>query len=284
MSSELHENIEHHDFRETDNVQLLTETESKVKHSSEIAETSFSDTLESIRDKYSESIPVEQEIRMDAEQEIAMPHVLSVEEYHNRFPELDITVAGHCNAEGNIYLKEGNDDVVRHVTTHETMHFASFREINADAESETVYRCGLRETRLSRTGEITDQNRGINEGFTELYTLRELGARGDDEAVTAFVSYPEAQGYAIGLESAVGRETVERAYFGGELQALKEEVTRLNYGDESAWKYFSEDVDTVEYGDDPDEVRAAKARLSIRQAIMESFKEQEQQEHFSVNH
>lgn len=243
--------------------------------SAEAAENAFSETLEDVRSRYGASIPESQRARMEAGRENAAPRVMSVREYHEQFPGADISVLGHCDSEGRIYLKEGDDGGIRHVTTHETMHFGSYREVYADPSGETVYRSGLRETRVNGGETVADQGRGLNEGLTELYTLRTLEARGDTEAAQSFRAYPEARGYAAALEDAVGSETLERAYFGGELTPLKQEVCRLNYGDEQAWREFSEDVDTVEYSGDAAETRAARARLAFREALMASFREQE---------
>ena len=154
--------------------------------------------------------------------------------------------------------------VIEHVSVHETMHLCADRqEINME-NGDTKLVSGLRETTFHEDGRITDKNEKINEGITEMYTMRELRSQELDDASESIVSYPEARVWAERLEKLVGQENVEAAYFGTDKKSIEREFNRLSGNDESAWNRFSKDIDVVENSQDMDEIRHAKERLFIQ--------------------
>ena len=98
--------------------------------SQEIAEQTCSETMEQVLTSFKDIMPEEQLVRIDIETELYKPSVMSSEEYAQRFSETDPSVLGHCDETGKIYLKYSAPEVIRHVATHETMHSASFQEVN----------------------------------------------------------------------------------------------------------------------------------------------------------
>ena len=66
------------------------------------------------------------------------------------------------------------------------------------------------------------------------------------------------------IEGLVGEERLAEAYFGGRKAELEREFNRLNNNDETAWRSFSRDIDIVEYGNNLEEIQAARVRLALR--------------------
>ena len=242
----------------------------------EISEGTYRETIENVISRYGEVMPEEQLERIEREKEAYKPIVMSAEAYHRQFPDVSPSVLGHCDAAGRIYLKEGSPDRINHVTTHEALHLTSYKEIDNRNGSSRFYQTGIREVGHDLTGIIEDRNRGLNEGVTELYALKEMMNRGEISSAESVCAYPEAQVKAYQLERIVGSEVMQKAYFGGDVEQLKAEVNRMSFGDERAWDRFSENVDKVTYGKDPEEIRRAKQILTLQMAKMTAFKEAEQ--------
>ena len=242
---------------------LITEKNDGLSESRETSEIAFTNTVEHISQEYESYISELDKARLNESIERSRPEVMTEIDYITRFPENDFNVLGHFDpVNEKIYIKDNNNEVLRHVSSHEAVHLCSHNEITSDNEGHTVVRSGIMETAIGEDG-IFDRNRGLNEGLTEMYALRELKAQGDTEAAGSITSYPEASGYAYMMEDIVGREAVADAYFGGNIEQLRTEFIRLNDNDETAWESFSKDVETVEYGTDNVEITSAKTRLSI---------------------
>lgn len=236
--------------------------------SQEVSDRSFHETVEHVTTEFKDVIPAEQTGRIEREVSQKGPEVMSPEDYEKRFRESDPAVLGHYDSEGRIYLKEGNPETIKHVTTHEALHLTSYKE-----SSENSYRSGIREVTYNEDGTKEEANRALNEGITELYALREMQQQGEYASMMSVTAYPEAQRKAFELQNLVGEDTIQEAYFGGKLEALENEVNRLHYNDETAWRRYSKNLDVVEYGTDPAEIREAKRRLTIQNVIMHSCKE-----------
>lgn len=254
--------------------ELAESSESRcLTESRENAEASFDRTIESVFGKYENYISEADKNRIEETAEISRPVVMSESEYIEQFPGNDLNVLGHFDpVNEKIYIKDNKNEIVRHVSAHESMHLCSHNEITADIEGNTVVRSGIRETIISEEG-IKDQNRGINEGITEMYALRELESQGDTEAAGFVTSYPEARGYACLMEEIVGSDIVADAYFGGNSERLKSEFSKLNESAPTAWESFSKDIETVEYGTSYTEITAARTRISIMLMEMSVNKE-----------
>ena len=224
-------------------------------------------TKVSVIEKYGGQISDSQKARYDAD---VSPEKYDI--YSTRY-FLDVKLDGvpleqrrdilgfHEVEKGGIALKDSdNYNILRHVTVHETIHalsyqgtkfeqpegrFGSVEHLDHDgkmnctgvreivfqqipAEGGDVYRINLR-----------DSNRGINEGLTEMYTLRELSDNGEEPGLGA---YTQEVKWATILEEAVGRDTLAKAYFNGEVDYLKHTVNRLG-GSSDTWERLSAAID-----------------------------------------
>lgn len=188
--------------------------------------------------------------------------VLSEKDYGERFPKVNANVLGHCDSEGNIYIKKRSEAMISHIATHETMHRCARRELQASENDGASFRSGLHEVRTGAEGTVEDVNRGINEGVTEMYTLRELSARGETEATQSITAYSESRMWAMRLEELVGADKVADAYFGQGQEGLKEAFNQLDTEHEDGWRKFSKNIDVVEYGADLAEVAQAQQELA----------------------
>lgn len=243
--------------------------------SAEISTKAYDETIKRITTEFGGIISEEQKVRINIESKLNKPTVMTTEAYCERFPGSDPNVLGHYNAEGRIYMKEGSPEILTHVATHEAMHLTSFNEIDHISRELRTYRSGIRETTYDEAGLREDHNRAINEGITELYAIREMLRRGDVSSIEAFSAYPESLKVASELQDIVGSGRIREAYFGGDIEQLKDEVTRLSYGDETAWERFTKNVDVLEYGTDEEQIQAARRELTLQNSIMLSFKESE---------
>ena len=151
-----------------------------------VAETAHSETKASILDVYRKSMQESRKKELSSTATSERLNVLSVEEYSERFPHNNPLVMGHCDSEGNIYIKAVSENAVSHISTHETVHLCANRESGFNENGNWSIKSGLRETEFAPNRTlISDAGRGVNEGATEMYTLRELNRRGDNEAAQA---------------------------------------------------------------------------------------------------
>ena len=264
--------------REDEKKRTLPETTTRrdgETASAKISAETYEKTIGHMTETFGDVMPEEQRVRIDIEREEKKPVVLSSEEYSQRFPKKDPSVLGHYDTEGRIYMREGSPEVIRHVTTHEALHLTSYNELDDTDPHRAVYRSGIREAAYENGKLTEDSNRALNEGITERYAMQELQRRGEVTSCWAVNAYPEAQRKAYELEGLVGSRTVQEAYFGGRAEQLKQEVIRLNGGDETAWDRFSRNVDVLEYSSDPEKIKQARLELTVQRAEMIAFKESE---------
>lgn len=224
-------------------------------------------TKASVIEKYGSQVSVSQKARYEAD---VSPEKYEI--YSTRY-FLDVKLDGiphkqrrgilgfHEVEKGGIALKDSdNYNILRHVTVHETMHalsyqgtkfeqpggrFGSIEHLDHDGkmnctgvreiafrqipfEGDDVYRINLR-----------DSNKGINEGLTEMYTLRELSDNGEEAGLGA---YTQEVKWARILEETVGRDILAKAYFNGEVDRLKHTVNRLG-GSSDTWERLSAKID-----------------------------------------
>jgi hypothetical protein len=222
--------------------------------------------------------------RYNASEKIA---VIAPEEYnrtHKSGRGSDFRVVGHCEAEGRIVVKDIDPAMTRHISAHESMHLCAEKPA-VSPENGVARRSGLFEWtgRFNERGECvssSETGRGVNEGFTELYALRELERQGDTDARYAMTSYFEARGHAERLELAIGKERMERAYFGEEKDAFVQEFNRM-CGDEAAWDGYAKDIDTIAYSGDAVAVAEANRRVNGKYIDILLYKQAEgrQSEH-----
>lgn len=195
--------------------------------------------------------------------------VYSAKEYKALFPEMDDNVLGHCDALGRICIKNVSKGTVSHISTHETMHLCANRELQANESGGFQSISGVHDVAVSSDDEVLwDKNRGINEGITEMYTLRELTARGESQAAESVNAYSEARIWAERLENLVGPDAVADAYFDHGGEKLQEEISRLDPEHENAWDHFSSNVDKLEYGATQDEMEEAYQDLTSQYITM----------------
>ena len=234
----------------------------EVSATQESANEAYEQTKADMIAEHGKAMSEEQLSRLQAADSTERVHVMSASDYVEAFPKNDLNVLGHCDAEGNIYMKDSTKERVNHVSTHEAMHYCANREfIYNENTGETVRISGLRESTLSNDNKVISvNNRGVNEGLTEMYTLRELRARGDREAADAITSYREAREWSERMENLVGKEYYESAYFGKNRDALEKEFNRLN-DNPNAWKEYSKDIDTLTYSENANEISEANQRI-----------------------
>lgn len=251
--------------REVQQAEKLKEVDTSCE---EVGRKAHEETKQSYMEEYRKYMNSEQVSRLESEETLEKLHVVSPEEYINQFPGVDFNALGHCDKEGNIYVKAVSDNYVIHTITHETTHLSSDREICKDDSGVTHIVSGLRETLRDGNIKLEDHNMGINEGITEMYTLRELEKRGETEAAMCVKSYSEARIWGEHLESLLGSETVSAAYFGKNKEAMVREFNYLNNGDKGAWREFSQDIDIVTYSSNLGEIDLARQRLQEKYKTM----------------
>lgn len=153
-----------------------------------------------------------------------------------------------------------DEEQIERTTQHETNHFTSFnREIrirHEDGGSMRVYKTsGIHvidyvENREHSIIEVDDKNRGFNEGITQMFTNRQLDAIDPEKGLMA----RRQNGYGIAtelveqVEQLVGEETVSRAYYGGDVELLKEKMDAL--GGEGTFERISKNIDVATYSRD----------------------------------
>lgn len=232
------------------------------KNGQELAETTHLETKESVLREYGEVMSSSHIQRLENTNTTEHIHVIESEEYVDKFKDVPFEVVGHCDNKGEIYIKNLSPESVKHISAHETMHFCSFRDVSVrKQDGSEIRRSGIRDFRETAAGEITSNNAGINEGLTEMYTLRELNRLGETEAANAMKCYAEERIWAERLETIVGEKYVEKAYFGGERTALVDEFNRLNK-DVSSWQKFSENIDILYKKGDRQSMERASRELT----------------------
>lgn len=224
-------------------------------------------TKNSVLDRYGGLIGEDQKVRINEE--------ISPDKYeiYNRryfietklsgvpYERRDSIIGFHEVESHEVALRDSDDpDELLHVTTHETMHSLSFQKSlyeqkngtwsdieTLDFEQQKV-RSGVREITYrndkvdkdhSERIRVQDANLGLNEGMTELYTLRELLRRGEEPGLSA---YTEQVNWAAQLEQCVGEDTMAKAYFGGALDELGNKVDEL-LGSSGSWDQLSFMID-----------------------------------------
>ena len=150
---------------------------------------------------------------------------------------------------------------VERTTQHEVNHFASFNReevISYDAEGDLTHIkkvSGIHNMEYweNPKGEITsfkDLNRGFNEGITQLYTIRQLENIDPEKGIEAARQngYLFATELAEQVEEVVGKEVMQKAYYGGDFAALKNRLESA--GGVGSFDRLSRCMDTVTYSRD----------------------------------
>lgn len=251
------------DSLDTVKVLFPKQLEKSVLNGQEIAEKAHDNTKADILKLHGERMTADQKALLESSETKLKLNVYSPEEYAAAFPELDDNVQGHCDCEGNIFIKFTSDDSVSHISTHETMHLCANRDcVESSSEDEFLFVSGLFSAVCDEDGFLLwDRSRGINEGVTEMYTLRELYSRGEETAAVSTTGYVEAQFWAERLESLVGFDVLADAYFDHGQSDLERIISRLDPDSEDAWLRFSENIDLLQYGVSEEIIDAAYADL-----------------------
>lgn len=163
----------------------------------------------------------------------------------------------HTMGSGEVEIRNDMTDMASlHVTTHEIMHGTSYSDVSRHAVlldartigTETVLQSGIHQVveKTNPAGEVielSDRNRTLNEGLTETYTLRAENDAFGETLDSGVVAYSTAREYAARLESIVGEEALQDAYFHGKLEELAKRVDEL--GGQNAWESLNRNLDTL---------------------------------------
>ena len=164
--------------------------------------------------------------------------------------------------DGKICIRDGEDLAkLKHVSTHETMHDLSYQHSDHNTKtvqdtltgqlrtvSKTELSSGIHRVETTRqivdgkpVGDAKDihYNRYLNEGITELYTIEEMQRRGEQPD---FASYTQEVGWVLNLRDKVGDDLIADAYFGGNLEALRQKVNDMS-DISDAWDNLSLSID-----------------------------------------
>lgn len=174
--------------------------------------------------------------------------------------------------DGKICVKDTDDiDDIRHVSTHETLHDLSFQNQESDShvfidvtdrlveDRKTVRTSGIHQIydhKITSDGSVienhhADLNRALNEGITEYKSIIEMQKRGE---FPRFDSYTEQVGWAQKLEGKVGKDVLDAAYYGGNLDALEQRVNDMS-PEADAWRKLNAAIDGYSRTDISAEVR-----------------------------
>lgn len=161
--------------------------------------------------------------------------------------------------DGKICIRDCNDIMrLKHTATHETMHDLSYQDSDhkvcaQDAGqsniliSQTDLTSGIHKVQniekiidgKSESIDYKHYNRYLNEGFTELYTIEQMQERGE---YPDFDSYSQEVGWAVNLREILGDELIAKAYFGGDIDGLKQRVDEMS-SIPGAWETLNFNID-----------------------------------------
>jgi hypothetical protein len=259
---------------EAGSAELPTVTETFGRRGESSAQKSAEQINEAVRahnlEKYGEIMSAERRDALERYDSSEKIEVCSREAYNRAYPSGsagDFRVVGHCEADGKIVIKDVDPAMTRHISTHESTHLCAEKPVgfyeSGFSRRSGVFECNVCFNEGGECVSFTETGRGINEGLTELYALRELEAQGDTEAYDSMSSYLEASHHAERLEIAIGSERVEKAYFGEEKEALVRDFDRM-CGENGAWEQYAEDIDTITYSENAAAVAEANLRINGR--------------------
>lgn len=165
------------------------------------------------------------------------------------------------NGETHISVCNIDPEQLESTTQHETNHFMSFnierQELVDDTSMDRKYykKSGIHESEYivdqkNHIKEVKDLNRGFNEGITQMYTNRQLGeiAQYKGELAARQNGYQFATELSEQVEDILGKDFIAKAYYGGELGQLKEEINRL--GGKGSFERLSKDMDKAVFSSD----------------------------------
>lgn len=247
--------------------EMLAYSPEKYKSASEMTEYGrevAENTKQNLMNRYGEQMGEQNLSRLEAHDTRGKVEVLDYQDFHDRFPSAGSGVIG-LYRDGTVYAVNGHQDMVNHTLTHETTHLCSHKETsfreNEDGSRQSLYASGIFrvETTVDPEGSrhVNVSNRAMNEGLTEMYTLRELNSRGDWQAANAYNAYGPQRGFCARLEGILDPGTLEDAYYGGKLDGLKGNMERLT-GDPGTFDRISENLSAL---DNPEQAEAAREAL-----------------------
>ena len=156
-------------------------------------------------------------------------------------------------------------------TKHETNHFASFHNEVITSQPErngyTVTRTvGTKELSFFYNNETQKEaliginGQGLNEGLTTMYTNQQLAELSEAKGLAAERQgiYSEATGICKQLEGIVGPDSLKEAYYGGNMEGLKDQVDAL--GGEKSFEQLRDCLDRT----------ISKDIVERRQAMLEA--------------
>lgn len=165
------------------------------------------------------------------------------------------------NGESRIRVFGKSFDQIERTIRHETNHFLSYNEeIKGENSShELIKACGVRRTKLFLDEErgieriSEDENRGMNEGITTMFTNAQLASLDYEKGICASREngYKSTTELCTSMCGILGEEIVKKAYYGGNLELLRDEVNRK--AGANVFEVLSKDMDKVTYSKDREE-------------------------------
>ena len=180
----------------------------------------------------------------------------------------------------NIEVSYIDYDQMERTVIHETNHFAS-------KNTETYVSCpekngytvfsnvGTREMswfHSSETGadsDFTSKGEGLNEGLTTMYTNRQLKELSEEKGLAAERQgiYWHSTELCKQLEDIVGEETLKKAYYGGDINGLRERVDEL--AGENGYESLRDCIDRTLSKDRVDRIIAMREAQDILSEMYE---------------
>ncbi|MBQ8642507.1 MAG: hypothetical protein IJ480_09855 [Clostridia bacterium] len=241
---------------------LFTETESYrdnlVEVPSDMAEVQnnieiyHQQSIDQILEKEGDNIPAAEKarIRQGVQNLEAVPY------------DMEKRVAGSYNYETDtMQIAYITPTQLERTTKHETNHFSSYNHeaiIPDDQGYTTIRQSGIRDVSWYHSNEtgadimIFDNNRGMNEGITTMFTQGQLEEINMEAAVEAIRQngYSNATEVCGEMENLVGHETIAKAYYSGDTISLEHSIDGL--GGEGTFRRLSKCIDETTYNPDPE--------------------------------
>lgn len=150
--------------------------------------------------------------------------------------------------DGKICIRDSKDiNRLKHTITHETIHDLSYQKVSEmkNSTQSGIYAHSRAFDMSSGALKVreSDEGRGLNEGLTEMYTERKMQKFGEE---LTFAPYSQELSWAANIEDIVGVDICSNAYFGGDIDSMKEKVNDINQ-DSRTWDDLIKNIDEYHF-------------------------------------